>query len=173
MRRDDVLMQWVKSLDSARAWRWLDIGAGRGQVSKQIAQVLTKGSYTCYDVVPRGEGVEAFDGRTIPLRYVVDFILFNFVLHHAAENAEPLLRNAFALADTVLIQEDVPDGTKEVDEALWQHDPRGPFLSVERWLECFAELAPGCCVTTVRHPVEPATDSLGYHVPRVLFIVER
>lgn len=170
MLRDDVLLWWVRTLDRNRAWRWLDIGAGTGVVSQQIAEELPQHSYTCYDVAPRGEGVLGFDGRQIPERYTVDFVLFNFVLHHAASNIEALLQSALGLADTLVIQEDLPDGTKATAKALRDHDPHAVYYTEGQWRRLFERLSPGCQVKVFPHNAA-AADIPGYHVPRALFIV--
>lgn len=175
MRRDDLLVAWVKELDLNRKWTWLDVGAGRGQVSRELLAPLFKEcAYDCYDVVPRHPEVKAFDGRRLPTADPVDFVLFNFVLHHTRENLRPLVIQAMSLTDTLLVQEDVRDGTPETDAKMRRHDPQGVFLSQGEWVSLFREYWSECQVMAIPHATQAVDiQEFGYDVPRCLFVVTK
>lgn len=173
MFRDDLVVNWVRGLDVERHWSWLDVGAGRGQVSRAlIAPLLPKHSYRCFDTQPRHPTVEVFDGKELPDTGRVDFVLFNFVLHHAGSDMRALLRSAMSKTNTLLVQEDLRDGTVETDTKLWKHDPNGVFLSSEQWVKVFREVWPAASVLVQPHPMQAVNiQEIGYDVPRCLFLV--
>jgi len=146
---------------------WLDVGAGNGWLSDEIQKELT-GSHERIDLEAHPNRVKAFSGELLGYPPgAFDLVVFSYVLHHAAEHAQQLLKDALSVARVaVIIQEDLRNGTEVVDALLNAHDPQGIFYSQEGWHEQ-VELAGGVVthfepLTQVQYP--------HYPVPRGLFL---
>lgn len=167
MQRDDLLFSWLKQLPVERNWHWLDLGAGDGEVSQQIKKRLwPHGTFNGLDVqvMPNNPNIRRFDGKHIPFPdHSFDFVLLNFVLHHAAHNQEMLILEAARVTrGPILIQEDIDDGTDETRANLKKHDPKVIYHSISGWVEKFKSLLPACNIICTPHE---------NRVPRALFIV--
>lgn len=164
MKRDELLFQQFTGLTGLY---WLDVGAGDGSVTEQMEN-RGFGRGTCIDLEAKGR-VAKFGGRRLdypPGSY--DYVLFNFVLHHAAEHAEQLLKDALVIAKRgVLIQEDIDDGTERVRAAQKKHDPKAIYYSREGWHEMFDRLG-GKSIKYFEFPEETLEDFPTYQTPRAL-----
>lgn len=177
MKRDDLLFQTLASLGLKHS-SWLDVGAGDGLVSLQLRKMLEPCFFRCLDVrrathnVRHNIRVENFDGKTFSDMgdKSVSFVLFNFVLHHAAGDTESLLKEAFRVASrAVILQEDVLDGDAQTHRNLKEHDPNGIFRSTNEWLQLLNTLAPRSWkYHWIPHP-GPAEDTT-FDAPRMLFL---
>lgn len=190
MKRDDLLKsllpQYLK-----QGCTWLDVGAGNGSVSLELNKLLKPSDFHCIDIAPpvrrkhfhptvhkfdgTGEGLTSFNGRSS-----YDFILFNFVLHHAAHNMWNLLQAAATRTNCIIIQEDLleewphpPRPGKSVKELLHDHDPKAIYHSFSEWESLLREKLHQhrSAIDSIRHPDIPVTDTFGYHVPRAIFII--
>ncbi|QDT09621.1 class I SAM-dependent methyltransferase [Planctomycetes bacterium K23_9] len=83
-------------------------------------------------------GGMTYDGRTLPFPAgeTFDLVILNFVLHHAAENALPILRQVKEIAARyVLIGEDLTgiDYAASWHDRNHKHQPGGVFRSDQEW----------------------------------------
>lgn len=197
MKRDDLLKSLLPDYFKPGC-TWLDVGAGDGSVSFELHQLLKPSDFHCIDITPgkrkpyhptvhkfdgTGEGLKFFHGprKDAAGRGGYDFILFNFVLHHAAHQMWELLQAAATRTHCIVIQEDLdeewPPGShqsgKTVKDLLRQHDPKAIYHSFADWERLLREklMLPNSAVTSVRHSAEPLEDTFGYHVPRAIFLV--
>lgn len=190
MKRDDLLKsllpQYVKP-----GCTWLDVGAGDGSVSFELIQLLKPADFHCIDITPGKRKpfhptVHKFDGTGPGLLSFCknidrfDFILFNFVLHHAAHRMWELLQAAASKTHCIVIQEDLqeewplpPRPGKSVKQLLHDHDPKAVYHSFSEWQKLLREKlnVHNAAIDSIRHPDIPVTDTFGYHVPRAIFIV--
>lgn len=199
MKRDDLLKSLLPDYFKPGC-TWLDVGAGDGSVSLELNKLLKPSDFHCIDIDPGKRKpyhptVHKFDGTGLGLTMFngnpgkprgdrsscYDFILFNFVLHHAAHRMWELLQAAAALTNCIVIQEDLdeewPPGSfpsgKPVRERLREHDPKAIYHSFMNWERLLREKLKlhNSAITSVRHSSEPMEDTFGYHVPRAIFIV--
>ena len=89
-----------------------------------------------------------YDGRNLPFgEDSFDIVILSFVLHHAAENTLPLLRQVRAIATSfVIIGEDLMTLEHHPDwlRRLYDHQPGGLYRSDEEWRTLF-------CLHDLRH----------------------
>jgi SAM-dependent methyltransferase len=189
MKRDDILKSLLVDYFKPGC-NWLDVGAGDGTVSLELYQLLKPADFHCIDINPGKRKpyhpeVRKFDGTGAGLLKfeegkTFDFVLFNFVLHHAAHNIVDLLMAAASRAPCIVIQEDLkeewPGGAKHpgksVTQLLREHDPKAIYHSFPQWERLLKRLySNNAILTSVRHPDIPLDDTFGYHVPRGIFIV--
>lgn len=82
-----------------------------------------------------------YDGRNLPFgEDSFDIVILSFVLHHAAENTLPLLRQVRAIATSfVIIGEDLMTLEHHPDwlRRLYDHQPGGLYRSDEEWRTLF------------------------------------
>lgn len=169
MRRDDLLVAYVA--EHLHDVPWVDIGAGYGIVTQQLRR-SSKARGECYDIVEQPKhGVRAFDGKLLPVDSdSFGFAILNFVLHHADE-PERLVEEALRVAPVVLIQEDLRDGSVEVDELLAEHSG-GSFYSHEQWPRVLQRCG-GVVTHSELFPTRHLKGLADYPVPRALYVVER
>ena len=174
MKRDDLLHTWFKLFSHSRFTNtWHDIGAGDGSVSRALKKIRPNSEYTCWDPKPQHREVKKLETGLFPLQ-PVDFVLFNFVLHHLKYESlvDCYLRSSLPICrKTIVFQEDLDDGTAETRRKLEAHEPMGYFLGEREWVKKIKELCPGKPIHVIPHP-EDSDDIQGYQVPRALFIVE-
>lgn len=167
MKRDDFLHQ---HLVGSRGLTWLDVGAGDGHVTDQL-EALHIGRGTCIDLFDKGR-VSKYNG--LCLDYAdksFDFVLFNFVLHHAAEVAEPLLIKALRIAKTqVVIQEDLYSSEESIRSAQIDHDPKAIYHTRAGWMKLFEKI--GAEVLVFREFPEYLVDDHIYQTPRALMALK-
>lgn len=171
MERDAFLFEYLAKQKAP--FSWLDVGAGDGRVSRRIRERFGGDTFTCIDIAPCHDDVGAFDGKSLCwLDRSFDFVLFNFVLHHAAEHARNLLIDAAQVARrAVVIQEDIDDGTEEIRARLKAHDPNAVYYSLDGWLALFEELDLSASYRMFPTQVLEGGHSK-YQVPRALFIID-
>jgi 2-polyprenyl-3-methyl-5-hydroxy-6-metoxy-1,4-benzoquinol methylase len=190
MLRDEILHLKIRQLfGQYPKVSWLDVGAGDGSVSRAISATLNSSDthYDLVDVSPKN-GVVKFDGTGEHLLHLYrdkapyDFVLFNFVLHHAASNTDGLLQAAAQLSHSIVLQEDMNEEWSEITQThvsanpvhklLKMHDPKGVYHSFDGWKAKLSELFPSYkSMYRERHSIEQASDTYGYHVPRALFFI--
>ena len=93
----------------------LDVGGGDGQVGRIAKKAAPSIEWRSLDVSGAGE---RFDGRNLPAAAnSTDLVLYNYVLHHAADDSIPLLKEARRVVK--------PDGRVVVVEDLRADDAAG------------------------------------------------
>jgi hypothetical protein len=188
MKRDDLLKSLLPKYFKPGC-SWLDVGAGDGTVSLELNKLLKPRDFRCIDIQPGKRKpfhptVHPFNGTGPGLAFICskqeyDFILFNFVLHHAAENMWPLLQTASMFTSCIVIQEDLQEEWpnhrpgKSVKQLLTEHDPKAIYHSFSEWEKLLREniKVTNLAIDSVRHPDIPVEDTFGYHVPRGIFIL--
>lgn len=123
----------------------LDVGASDGEAGRVAAKVIgLHGAIVAYDIVKRPEPeVRQFDGKIIPeADNSFEVVVFSSVLHHAAQNAYSLLREAARVSrEWVLITEQAAflDDDWNKGESF-KHDRNGIFRSVREWSAMFNDV---------------------------------
>lgn len=168
--RDAALLEFLGRSPELRGGTWLDVGACDGLVSRQIAEILGSSHYVCVDVRPRAARTRPFDGKRLEFaERSFDFVLFNWVLHHAADHTIPLLRDAARIArQYVIVAEDLKETGQDCQNAV-QHDIRGTFRGDKEWREVFSLLGLEC-VASLDVPSRLAADA--YEVTRRLYVLK-
>ena len=104
LNRDTALFSFLAGETQLQNSSWLDVGASDGLVSRQISKILHSDEYECIDVLPKGDRCKKFDGKRLGYpRDKFDFVLFNWVLHHAADDTISLLRDAVCITRKFVI----------------------------------------------------------------------
>lgn len=131
----------------------LDLGCGSGIVTKKF-QDYFQSEIMGIDIVDKRVvriPFKLFDGKNIPFDTdSFDFVLINFVLHHA-KNHESLLREAKRVCrDKIIIYEDLPEGFfSELFSKLHgvafakifqKNNYYGSFKTSQEWKELFSKL---------------------------------
>lgn len=174
--RDDTLYthmrQLKKNSSNKKTWTWLDLGAGKGQVSQMLSKILRSNKYHCIDLEKYHKVVKPYDGRNIPFGpRTFDFVLANFVLHHTKGNLEHLLLEAKRVLKPdgfLVIQEDILDGKKTTHDLCMLHDPQGRFYNLRGWRRKLANA--GFEIQSITDLPEVFNDYKGYDVPRALIV---
>lgn len=143
----------------------LDVGAGTGEIGLYLQSKyelvcsgvdVVKPEANKYAMGRKGDRreflpIEIFDGASLPVPSgSKDVVLFNAVLHHAANNTLGLVKEAARVARRfIVVLEDlhVP-GHHGIDRRNFDHDPNGIFRTLWEWLRLFRN-TPG--VKDVRH----------------------
>ncbi len=138
-------MLFLSSLES-----FLDVGAGNGEITSYLGNEYNlKG--VGIDVKPPKENewaewggrrenihdISVFDGRHLPFKNdTFDLVIFNMVLHHAADNAAALLHGASRVSKCfILLLEDISvPSSKKITTRHHNHDPKGIFRSETEWI---------------------------------------
>jgi SAM-dependent methyltransferase len=143
--RDRALLSYIVShVDELRGCSWLDVGAGTGAVSVYFSEILKSSAFELCDVnvaTRTNFPVRQIDGMTLDYgRNSFDLVLFSYVLHHAGDNAIPLLRDAHRITRKLVIVAEDPKET--LSDCVWayQDDKRGTFRGRKEWLELFSML---------------------------------
>ena len=94
-----ALYEWLGAhiMKSPGPLQMLDLGGGAGGMGREMRQRirdLNGGQIDCIDTVAIGD-CTAYDGKHVPrLHHSQDVVVLNWVLHHAAHQTIPLLREA-------------------------------------------------------------------------------
>lgn len=121
---------------------WLDVGAGTGALSVYLSNILNSAQFELCDVDPPQHSnfpVKRIDGTHLEYESdSFDMVIFNYVLHHAADSTIPLLRDAHRIARRYVIVTEDPK--ESAQDRLWayKHDARGTFRGLREWRELFA-----------------------------------
>lgn len=101
----------------------LDVGGGTGEKSKFLQTMDERLRAQCIDVVA-SDACPQFDGESL-VAYAdnsVDFVMFSYVLHHAADQSIPLLVDAKRVAkQAVVILEDLKGDTDQTLAEQYGH----------------------------------------------------
>jgi SAM-dependent methyltransferase len=124
-----------------RGGSWLDVGAGLGVTGAHLVEMLNIDEYVMCDreVAPNAVGrVEPMDGATLPFPdKSFDFVLFSYVLHHAADDAIRLLREAGRVARRQVFVLEDPKETSADYRWIRFHAPDGTFRGRDEWRQLF------------------------------------
>jgi SAM-dependent methyltransferase len=123
---------------------WLDVGANTGAVNVYLSEILQSTDFALCDVTvpPRTNfPVRKIDGTRLDYEPdSFDLVLFNYVLHHASDNAISLLRDAHRIARRYVIVTEDPKITEADHHWAYQDDRRGTYRGLKEWRELFAML---------------------------------
>lgn len=174
------ILKWFKS--SFAGWRAvpvdvLDVGGGQGSLGVLVRSAVPAVPLTwdCIDVTP-SSSCGGFNGRTLPRsNSSKDVVVFNFVLHHAADKTISLLKEALRVSRRyVVVAEDLKGGgdaaplTRTQAAQLARHEWLGTFRGGEEWHALFGVLG-----LRVVHEASPSAACAGsYVVPRALYVLE-
>ena len=142
--------------------RWLDVGAGSGEIADYLTRKYGV-RITAYDVAPPvqnkwatdrrgalgaaqrlGFPVAVFDGQRLPAEESrsADVVLFNMVLHHAANSTPALLREAARVSQRWIVVLEDCDVTGDASDTVAKatlgrhrgHEPTGIFRTTAAWV---------------------------------------
>jgi hypothetical protein len=140
--RDEGFFAYMAAnADRFRGCSWLDVGADTGALSLYLSEMFQSTRFDLCDLnVPSKTNfpVKRFDGSHLDhTDNSYDLVLFSYVLHHAADDAIPLLRDAHRIARRYVVVMEDPKET--VDDCLWAyaHDKKGTFRGKKEWRELF------------------------------------
>ena len=167
----EVQAPYLVGADRQRFWANLslvDVGAGGGEITSYLTHKYRLKA-RALDILPPEQNrfslrkneanaaqqpmvpVEVFDGTHLPCKdSSADMVLFNSVLHHAADDTEMLLREAARVSRRWIVVLDdlyIPSN-KNVVARHHAHDPNGKFRRLDEWYNVFRS-TPG--VIDVRH----------------------
>jgi SAM-dependent methyltransferase len=120
---------------------WLDVGAGLGVNRAYLAEMLASDEYVMCDKAVASNAVgliEPMDGAALRFPDLsFDFVLFSFVLHHAADDAIGLLREARRVARRYVFVLEDPKETSADHRWIRFHAPDGTFRGRSEWRHLF------------------------------------
>ena len=147
----------------------LDVGGGKGSLGTLVGGVLQgRLAWDCIDVVPSTK-CAGFNGLTIPRPAASkDTVIFNYVLHHAADNTISLLKEAVRVSRRyIIVAEDLAGGNRAEAARLVRHEWRGTFRGAAEWKMLFKLLG-----TELLLEASPSPGCAGpYIVPRGLYVL--
>lgn len=150
----------------------LDVGGGHGGLGEQVQAVAMPDSldWECIDVTESAR-CAAFDGQSLPhASDSKDMVIFNYVLHHAADDTIPLLRHARRVARKyVVVVEDLKGENVDHAQQNFDHEWHGTFRGPKEWRELFSLL--GLRLVHEANPV-PLCSPVGFHVDRAVYVLE-
>lgn len=127
---------WRKKFKDGAHPRVLDVGGGRGDIGAELSRRFgtLSLSYECVDVVPSSK-CRAFDGSSLNYSSAsADVVLFNYVLHHAADNTISLLTDARRIARKfVIVVEDIKAKTRSGAMGQFLHEWSGTYRGDVEW----------------------------------------
>ena len=167
----EVQAPFLVGADRQHFWTNLslvDVGAGGGEITSYLTHKYGLSS-RALDILPPDQNrfslrknqetaaqqpmvpVEVFDGSHLPCKdNSADMVLFNSVLHHAADDTQMLLAEAARVSRRWIVVLDdlyIPSN-KNVMQRHHAHDPNGKFRRLDEWYNVFRS-TPG--VIDVRH----------------------
>lgn len=150
----------------------LDVGGGIGSLGVAARRAAGRHiDWDCIDVVASSV-CKGFDGHrlTAYANASKDFVIFNYVLHHAAEHTISLLREARRVSRKyVVIVEDLLGTTKEQTLMEHGHEWHGVYRAREEWLALGELLG----MRLVQEQSPPTKCVSHYQVPRGFYVFER
>ena len=161
----------------------LDVGGGRGDLGRDTAKRIpnpAKLHWECIDIVGSASCQE-FDGRAIPHpRASKDVVVFNYMMHHAADETVSLLSHARRVSRKyVVVVEDLKGTTPNETMREWDHEWHGTYRGEREWRALFRLLGfsivreSSISSTCYTHP--PPWRSTFRHPltwPRAMFVLE-
>jgi len=150
----------------------LDVGGGHGGLGDQVKAVAVPDAldWECIDVA---ESVRcaAFDGESLPHDSdSKDIVIFNYVLHHAADNTIPLLQHARRIARKyVVVVEDLKGENIDHAQQNFDHEWHGTFRGPKEWRSLFSLV--GLRLVHEANP-KPLCSPVGFHVDRAVYVLE-
>jgi SAM-dependent methyltransferase len=141
-RDADFFSYFVRNAERFRGSSWLDVGAGTGAMSVYLSEIFQSTDFELCDVqVPPHSNAPVKEIAGTHLDYEndsFDLVFFSYILHHAADNTIPLLRDAHRIARSYVAVTEDPKETAA--DCLWayKHDDRGAFRGRKEWKELFS-----------------------------------
>lgn len=141
--RDAGLFSYlVSNADQFKGLSWLDVGAGTGAMSLYLSEIFESNDFELCDVsIPPQSNAPVKHIEGTRLNYEsnsFDIVFFSYILHHAADNTIPLLRDAHRIARCyVVVTEDLKETAADCRWA-YKHDERGAFRGRKEWKELFS-----------------------------------
>ncbi|MDP8908373.1 MAG: class I SAM-dependent methyltransferase [Chloroflexota bacterium] len=139
--RDGAFYDYFATRTDLHQTSWLDVGAGSGCVDAYLADMLSPDMLELCDLhVPPDTvyPVRQIDGAGLDYpNKSFDLVFFTYVLHHAADDAIPLLRASHRIARRHVVVLEDPKETQ--DDYLWayRHDKAATFRGRREWRELF------------------------------------
>lgn len=152
----------------------LDVGGGVGALGDLARSVTIPGaiSWECIDVTA-SDRCAAFNGQSLPHNDLSkDLVVFNYVLHHAADDAIALLQHAHRVAKGyVVVIEDLKGETQAHAKLLYEHEWHGTFRGPREWRALFSILGFRLVSeSTLDHSVQCSPTK--FHVDRAMYVLE-
>lgn len=119
--------------------RVLDVGGGKGGVGGLVRRTAPTVQWVCIDV-HESKQCRQFDGQSLHgfNNTSYDVVLFNYVLHHAAEHTISLLEEARRVSRRfIIIGEDLKGSTKAERQGNFVHEWSGTFRADIEWRHIF------------------------------------
>lgn len=152
----------------------LDVGGGRGNLGIFVSQGLDKRNikWDCIDVYPNGPCTK-FDGKT--LKYddsSADLVVFNYVLHHAADYTLSLIQQAKRVTKRyIAVTEDLKGDDSNETYLQYLHEWHGTFRGQQEWETLFDLL--GLQITYRASPGKECEKGMWLKVPRMMWVLEK
>lgn len=137
---------WISSVahkmngsgDKSAPLEVLDVGGGDGNLGQETKRRSINVAWDCIDIVKR-DRCKQFDGRTLPhANNSKDVVVFNYVLHHAADETISLLAHAQRVARKyVIVVEDLKGTTPNETMRQWDHEWHGTYRGTTEWRAIF------------------------------------
>ncbi len=143
--RDAGFYDYFASRTDLSGTSWLDVGAGSGCVDAYLSDMLSSNELELCDVHVASKTaypVRQIDGTRLDYPGgSFDLVFFTYVLHHAADDTLPLLRDAHRIARRHVVVLEDPKETEH--DYLWayRHDMAATFRGRREWRELFDVLA--------------------------------
>ena len=160
----------------------LDVGGGQGKLGVHAQTFMAKKRervlhWDCIDVTPSrnctpSQCCTVFDGVTLPrANHSKDVVLFNYVLHHAADATISLLQHARRVARRhVVVVEDLKAPSRKGALAQFAHEWHGSHRGKTEWIALFELI--GLRVVYTADPGSRCAGPGPLDFPRGLFVAE-
>jgi len=170
---NSVFLDWFKdTYEFVQSLDVLDVGGGHGVLGDHARNVTMNDGvdWECVDVTESAR-CAAFDGQSLPhATSSKDMVIFNYVLHHAADDTIPLLVDAKRVANKyVVVVEDLKGEIVDHANQNFEHEWHGTFRGPKEWRALFSLL--GFRLVHEANP-EPLCSPYGFHVDRALYVLE-
>ena len=143
--RDSAFFSYLATrAEDLKGCSWLDVGADTGALSVYVSEILNSSDFALCDVhTPRKSNfpVRRIDGTRLDYADAsFDLVFFSYVLHHAGDDAIPLLRDAHRIARRYVIVLEDPKETDADCRWAYQDDRRGTYRGRTEWLALFSAM---------------------------------